>query len=386
MFRCFHPNCLEEPTRICECDNKTLMCPWHIDFHNLTPGKCHMDLPIPVSLCQQHSSYIAIYQCRTDINTLLESISTYSSMLISKIQELTESAIITLDNLDQFYIELLKNPIENHLIESIPIDLSRIPDYFSDILKSIEEFYKSSFNYDNKIFWAESGKLIDFSCLSKTYNKGLTIDGLYEASQAIEFGYEKLIIYGGLKDNKALGTCVLYNKITKKTQHMKPGRPRAYGTSVFYNRNYYFFGGWCLNNLQDFQVLSITKSWIKEGIMPEASLSCVSTVFNGIWITGFNMAKAYLFVPDTSFTPYLTFLTDTVKIFVTNNEELHVLCGNRSFYYKNNSWHDALINGKVEGCVIGTSKVFGKYAYFGVITNKVRVKRYCFKTFTLEDC
>ncbi|OMJ69680.1 hypothetical protein SteCoe_32533 [Stentor coeruleus] len=362
------------------------MCPWHIDFHNLTPGKCHMDLPIPDSLRQQHSSYITIYQCRNDINTLLESISTYSSMLISKIQELTESAISTIDNLDQFYIDLLKNPTENNSIESIQLNLSRIPDSFEDILKSIEEFYRSNFNYDSKVTWTESGKLMNFSCLTKNYSKGQAMDCLYEASQAVQYDYDKLIIYGGLKDNKALGTCMLYNQITKKIQHMKPGRPRAYGTSVFYNRSFYFFGGWCLNNLQDFQVLSYTKNWVKDGLMPEASLHCVSTVFNGIWITGFNMVKAYLFVPDGSFTPYLVFHADTVKIFVANNEELHVICGNKSFYYKNNNWHDAQISGKIDGSVVGTAKIFGKYAYFSVMTNEVRVKRYCFKTFTLEDC
>lgn len=395
MYKCYFSGCKQAPTLFCGCDNTTLMCSDHSYSHSMLPGKSHIERSI--SNFKQGPSFtksqIILY--KNHIQQLNTKIVTISNSLITSIQTLVESTTFSLHSIDQILNSLLINFSKGQtsedsisilqFIASIPTQDTSTIDTLP-LLTEIEDFYITNLNLDNTLHYIASNYFCEYRLASQKFicNELPSSCILGQNGQMASLGLNTEVYYGGFRDSKPIGSCMLYNKNSKTWQAFKPGKPRGFGASVYYKEKIYFFGGFCLNNLQDCQILSLSNLWTEGAPLPEASTLCVCAALDGIWISGFNMSQVYLHTPESSqYSPYIPLQSESYKYIFSINSKIFIINNNKIWILSQNNWTCAELIGDLQGFPICQPKVLGKYAYFIVFTNKIQVQQFDLTTFSI---
>ena len=352
-------------------------------------------MQIPQEMQNNHNILSKIMKIKDQIDSLSIRTLTCTSDIMNLTEKMCKLTLNSLDSLKQLctklYIKYLENPSAEYsdIFDMLDLDYSDKISDFSEILSKIKEFYRSEFGCSTRIRWFSDNNLKEFDFLiNKIEDVPKTIEGISLGGHIIEIGYDKELYYGGIKENKAIGMLSVYSKKTSTFKFLKAGRPRAYGSSAYYKEKIYFFGGWCVNNLQDCQIYSMNNSWSDGSQLPEASNYCSSASYMecGIWITGFNMHKVYLYSPENlSFTPYLDLPNDTFKYCFVVSNELYIINNNSAFTLKSNEWKENITTGNLNGPIISSFKIRNNTGYFTELTNKATLKRYKFKKHIIEN-
>ena len=394
MFKCFYKNCLQQPIAACECDNRIFMCSTHVSVHSLQPGS-HSEKPISPELVQSHSAISRIYQARTDIEAISANINLSTSSIIQYVQSISEITLQTLDKLDQICANIICTYLENpasldqihNPFELTPLENTFSADRLNNLLLQLGEFYKNDLGCDCSIHWIEENSIKSFDILNKTtVNFPQIGQGLGTCSSVVEIGLNKELCYGGIKDNKTVGAVWLVNKNTGNLRFLKPGRPRVYAASVYYKENIYFFGGWCGNILADCQVFSLKNEWTEGYALPEASNYCNATVYNGVWVTGYNMRRIYFYHNDSlKYSAYMELESETCKYCIGVRNQLHVIYRDKVFVLANDQWKEEKLKGRLTGYICSPFKIKGNFAYFVEMTDKTTLKKYNLQTYSIEE-
>lgn len=366
------------------------MCNEHVSVHSLQPGRSHMEYLIPEEFIKANNNLVKVYKGKEKIGELSKEICECTYRVIQYLQDVNQSALAKLDELDKNCNEMLIRYYETgdmaEVAEAFDLEFTSDKNVVNSLLGDIGDFFEKALLCDWKVHWVHEDSLESFDIFANNVkNMQKPLSSIGTGTQILSLGANKTLCYGGVKDNKVIGAMVILNNSNKEIKFLKPGRPRAYGASVLFNEKIYFFGGWGGNLLSDCQIFSLKNEWTNGSQLPEPSNYCQSVNFNGIWITGYNMKKVYIY-DGLAYIEYLDCYSGISKYLLASSTQLHILYHDKAFIVSEENLTEVNVNGSIDGYICSTVINKPGFSYFTVMSsNGLVVKRYDFTSRTIEN-